>query len=232
MRLRRVRSPLWRSDAPDRALPTAADPARSTRIASSVRARREVSYRRTVEHGTCLLDDADPPFVQIADRLTDGRPYPAACRRFALDAYFPVLFRHRLPRPLHPCLRIARRIMRIDLDELRWIAKRLFRIIRFSDRREIEQASDFRGIEVCRMKSVGIVFAHGRSMSMKREGWIVLLRLLLTFLLFLGVHRLSERFAVGASSHFADAIAAVSAALLGEFFYRSFSNRRRTHDGA
>ncbi|HEM7827328.1 TPA: hypothetical protein U2L39_003810 [Burkholderia multivorans] len=122
--------------------------------------------------------------------------------------------------------------MRIDLDELRWIAKRLFRIIRFSDRREIEQASDFRRIEVCRMKSVGIVFALGWSMSMKREGWIVLLRLLLTFLLFLGVHRLLERFAVGASSHFADAIAAVSAALLGEFFYRSFSNRRRTHDGA
>ncbi|KPJ31485.1 hypothetical protein C6P96_07705 [Burkholderia multivorans] len=70
------------------------------------------------------------------------------------------------------------------------------------------------------------------SMGMKREGWIVLLRLLLTFLLFLGVHRLVERFAVGTSSHFADAIAAVIAALLGEFFYRSFSNRRRKHDGA
>ncbi|WP_412022908.1 hypothetical protein [Burkholderia cepacia] len=67
---------------------------------------------------------------------------------------------------------------------------------------------------------------------MKREGWIILLRLLLTFLLFLGVHRLLERFAVDVVLHYIDAISAVVAALLGEFFYRSFSNIRGKYNDA
>lgn len=58
---------------------------------------------------------------------------------------------------------------------------------------------------------------------MKRESLIFLLRLLLIFLLFLGVHRLLERLDVGVVARYIDAISAAIAVLLGELFYRCFS---------